>query len=178
LLAPNGRPIQDNFRDWFGSSKVLGADGLPLVVYHGSLATFDVFDPSRFGQTDEGLFGHGFYFSDSQAYASSYGPCRPFFLCIENPVFVGSEDDDRNYRFLKDLADPEEGEGPESVMAWMQAEGHDGIIVMSQAGTTEYIVYEPWRIKSAGLNSGLYLRDSDSVADTVDQVSLSKLRFR
>ena len=35
------------FREWFGDSKVVDAEGKPLVVYHATGADFDAFNPSR-----------------------------------------------------------------------------------------------------------------------------------
>ncbi len=42
----NLRPQTDTpeFKKWFGDSKVVDADGKPLVVYHGTNAEFDVFE--------------------------------------------------------------------------------------------------------------------------------------
>lgn len=37
------------FRRWFGASKVVDAEGKPLVVYHGTTGDFDAFDPNRAG---------------------------------------------------------------------------------------------------------------------------------
>lgn len=34
------------FNNWFGASKVVNADGAPLVVHHGTRAKFDVFKPT------------------------------------------------------------------------------------------------------------------------------------
>ena len=46
------------------ASKVVDADGRPLVVEHGTNAEFSVFDKGMIGSTskDDGLFGYGFYF--------------------------------------------------------------------------------------------------------------------
>ena len=162
LLAPDGTSIRENFARWFGDSKVVDHRGEPLVVHHGSKRSFDAFDPRHFGRTDEGLFGHGFYFSDCQAYAGGYGPTRPFFLALERPVLVGAEDNDPMYRLLRDIA---EEDGPDAVREWMECEGHDGIIARSQGRTVEFVVYDPGRIKSAHANSGLYRRDSASLSD-------------
>lgn len=35
------------FKEWFKDSEVVGEDGEPLVVYHGSPSQFDVFDPDE-----------------------------------------------------------------------------------------------------------------------------------
>ena len=53
------------FKDWFGESKIVDENGDPLVVYHGTTADFDAFDPNR-AQT-ESDWGAGFYFSNNTA---------------------------------------------------------------------------------------------------------------
>lgn len=71
----NGQPIHPteegvrNFWRWFGDSKVVDAEGRPLVVYHGTSAQFDVFDISKLSSRNE---GPGFYFTTSEAVASGY----------------------------------------------------------------------------------------------------------
>ena len=35
------------FKRWFGKSKVVHADGTPMIVYHGTDAVFSVFDPTK-----------------------------------------------------------------------------------------------------------------------------------
>lgn len=61
-----------NFKEWFGdwkdnplnASKVVDAEGKPLVVEHGTHANFTTFDINHIGENskDNGLFGAGFYF--------------------------------------------------------------------------------------------------------------------
>jgi hypothetical protein len=51
------------FKQWFGKSKVVDADGNPLRVYHGTTMVFDEFDPDR--ANPESDFGKGIYFSDT-----------------------------------------------------------------------------------------------------------------
>ena len=52
------------FKNWFGDSKVVDEDGKPLVVYHGSVQTFEVFDKEK--ASAEGNVGAGFYFTDNE----------------------------------------------------------------------------------------------------------------
>ena len=65
-----GRPIAktkeaiEHFYNWFGDSLVLDENGNPLVVYHGSVQTFEVFDKDR--ASAEGNVGAGFYFTDNE----------------------------------------------------------------------------------------------------------------
>ena len=105
LLAPNDKPSNlterqyvqvrtKAFKNWFGdwendhenASKVVDENGEPLVVYHGSPASFYVFDISKFGKTDFGSMGKGFYFSPDENFARKYGNTIGVFLNIKNPI--------------------------------------------------------------------------------------------
>lgn len=56
------------FRAWFGNSKVVDADGKPLVVYHGTTGDFN-----EFSRVDGGnAYGAGYYFTKSPEEASGY----------------------------------------------------------------------------------------------------------
>ena len=87
-LNSNGNvihPTEDgikNFWEWFGDSKVVDIDGRPLVVYHGSSTSFDVFRPSKSvgnqGETDQ---IEGMYFTDNREGAS-------FFSLIDHPKYL------------------------------------------------------------------------------------------
>lgn len=64
----------DKFKAWFGdwqndpehASKVVDADGKPLVVEHSTPNEFTSFDINKLGENsgDRGIFGAGFYFGD------------------------------------------------------------------------------------------------------------------
>ena len=57
------------FKRWFGKSKVVDADGNPLVVYHGtSSGGFSVFDLSKIDKHH-----NGFFFASNRKVAESYG---------------------------------------------------------------------------------------------------------
>lgn len=106
LLAPNGKLSNltaeqwrivrtPAFMGWFGnwleepksSSKVLDSNGEPLIVYHGSPNSFDVFDTKRMG-TQGTTEGHGFYFTPNKGIATGYaegGKLFEVFLNIRNP---------------------------------------------------------------------------------------------
>lgn len=89
-----------NFRRWFGDSKVVDAQGKPLVVYHGTGADFSEFSASKIGSA-WGADTVGFFFTDSAKIASSYatsgGPTLqrddganiiPAYIRISRPVTV------------------------------------------------------------------------------------------
>ena len=60
-----------NFWKWFGDSKVVDEQGRPLVVYHGTQASFDVFMPS---EAKHGAHtGAGHYFTSRRERAQGYG---------------------------------------------------------------------------------------------------------
>ena len=96
------------FKAWFGDSKVVDADGKPLVVYHGTGAEITAFDPSLTGQGND-QYGSGFYFTTSREEADSYqtatlpgkidkigGVENPntvsAYLSIKNPIIIKSSD--------------------------------------------------------------------------------------
>lgn len=84
-LNSDGKPIHwsvegvRNFWRWFGDSKVVDAEGRPLVVYHGTGSDTSRnnfrFKESVIGSAnDGGFYGRGFYFAASRGEAEYYGP--------------------------------------------------------------------------------------------------------
>lgn len=62
------------FWAWFGDSKVVDAEGRPLVVYHGTLDNIDQFDRSRLGENTQAESARaGFFFTSDPDVAASYG---------------------------------------------------------------------------------------------------------
>ena len=62
------------FYEWFGDSKVVDEQGRPLVVYHGTNKEFDSFDKKLLGTTTLAYSAkQGFFFTDSEEVANSYG---------------------------------------------------------------------------------------------------------
>lgn len=110
MKAPNGKITNlterqwlqvrtKNFINWFGdwindpnnASKVVDENGEPLVVYHGSQNKFTIFDINRFGDTDKGNQGKGFYFSSNYTSIMGYAKYEDknvmsVFLNIRNPI--------------------------------------------------------------------------------------------
>lgn len=76
------------FWNWFGESKVVDAEGRPLVVYHGTWSKIDAFNTEGGrGKT----FGTGAFFSSSpdvsSTYASGGSPnVMPVYLALQNPA--------------------------------------------------------------------------------------------
>ncbi len=100
-LAP--KPETQAFRNWFRNSKVVDTTGNPLVVYHGSKADIEAFNPTpafdanpterqeyltEFGQL-------GMYFTPDSNYASAYSRAEaggssiyPVYLSLQNPLVI------------------------------------------------------------------------------------------
>jgi len=76
----NGQPLAQteeglrNFYAWFGDSKVVDAEGRPLVVYHGTRSgEIEAFDPEALGKNTGAASARlGFFFAGSEATSLSY----------------------------------------------------------------------------------------------------------
>jgi hypothetical protein len=78
------------FKEWFGDSKVVDANGKPLVVYHGTVGDIDEFADLTGRQ--------GFYFAEDPAYANVFAGATgkdapafgnnvlPVYLSMQNPA--------------------------------------------------------------------------------------------
>lgn len=96
--AGTSQPQTDAFKRWFGDSKVVDAEGKPLVMYHGTGSDFSVFDQKRIGSV-WGADRMGFFFTDSKPQANTYAASSgltkqrtegstvmPTYLSIKRPV--------------------------------------------------------------------------------------------
>jgi len=63
LFSRRAQAETPEFKAWFGDSKVVDADGKPLVVYHAT--TYGDFNEFTKAEQRKGMAGFGFYFSDS-----------------------------------------------------------------------------------------------------------------
>jgi hypothetical protein len=146
------------FKDWFGDSKVVDAEGKPLVVYHGTDASIEQFDVGE----------SGVFFSASPKVASSYasfgdgdgGNVVPVYLSLQNPLIVVDPDPGR--KIGANYYDMTQGD----LRAQAVAGGHDGIIVRAirrRKDESLYIAFRPEQIKSATGNSGMFDPDDPHI---------------
>ena len=63
-----------NFKKWFMGSKVKNEDGTPMVMYHGTTKSFNVFEQSD--KANRGLNVEGFYFTPNPKEASDYATTK------------------------------------------------------------------------------------------------------
>lgn len=146
------------FAEWFGDSKVVDADGKPLVLYHGTTRNFSKFDMNA-DQTSGDVGKLGAFFTNSSKYACAYaenikgetqagGVVMPVFLAINNPKVES----------IEKMEDIESGYTKDQVAKYkakLLRDGHDGILFQGN-GVDEYVAFSPTQIKSATGNSGAY----------------------
>ncbi|SFF33649.1 hypothetical protein SAMN04489711_1362 [Paracidovorax wautersii] len=186
------------FQRWFDGSAVVDDDGAPLVVFHGTSASFSTFQPS-----EAGWYGSGMYFTDSAEVADEFAQnedqgqqIMPVYLALKNPFYYDepkfwSRDagDEANFYLIRSLLDPEEAEvliqqlreedKPEAIrdqiQQVLQGLGHDGLIINSAVGThREYVVFDPAAIKSAIGNVGTFNPDDPDITRSVAVVANSQ----
>lgn len=157
------------FKKWFGDSKVVDESGNPLVVYHGTGASFESFDTKR------GEFGDlGSHFGTSKAAYEAgeiyrhgredTGIVYPAFLSIKNPLKMrdmefwefdkiaaelnktNPEIEIKESKFLGEVFYRKE-----DVVTAIKDAGYDGIVYKNEhedKGSTSYIAFDPEQIKS------------------------------
>ncbi len=80
------------FKRWFGDSKVVDAEGKPLVVYHGTEADFSEFSREYIGSANtQTPMGSGFFFAKDPAVAGRYAErasanVMPVYVSVQNPA--------------------------------------------------------------------------------------------
>jgi hypothetical protein len=134
LQAP---PVgSDAFDRWFGDSKVVDADGKPLVVYHTTTQDFEAFDPQKAGRTSIGLH---------------FGTAEAAGAIVENapdgartlPVFVRAENPLR-------LPDPGRWNAPDLQRAWFNPDG----TLKPGVGMPAEMAAELWPMVQRGFRAG------------------------
>lgn len=140
------------------ASKVVNAKGMPMVVYHGSAEQFHVFSYGHIGNsTGVGILGDGFYFTDKNRLAKSYGEnVYPVYLQMKTP-YMATESDAYKLR-TQDI----------------QAQGYDGVILRAPQGDV-YMVFENTQIKSATDNIGTFDGNNADIRYSYDDSDYDRL---
>lgn len=127
----------ENFKRWFGDSKVVDEKGEPQVVYHGTDRNFNKFNPRK-----ATMGGIHWFTSDKSAIeagdvgAQGRGKVMDLYASIKNPAGW----DEYNKFGLGEL----------------KSRGYDGAILPEKDGTFTGFVFEPEQFKSASKNVGTY----------------------
>ena len=166
LKAPNGQPSNLNhiqyqmvrtneFKKWFGdwennpnaASKVVDENGEPLVVYHGSPLSFDMFANNSWFTTDP---------EDAATYSSMAIPHKefspqtyPVFLNIKKPKYV-------DFYILKREAE-----------AALDKLKSDSGYIITQGSRKHLVVKNSTQVKSAIGNIGKYSTKSGNIQEGI-----------
>lgn len=193
MKAHNAITKSPEFKEWFGSSKVVDGKGRPQIVYHGTTTDFKSFDPGRQGQAT-GTPAKGFFFASDPEVAGSYiadvfghdgvdpyiaeplsfredARIVPAYLQLENPLII-------------DYAGKSYKEQPfQTVLEDARAKGHDGVIIKNtydpgfhKSGeklTDIYAAFYPEQIKSP-FNRGDF---SPRSYDILEQMARGKIQL-
>ncbi len=170
------------FKNWFGESKVVDAEGKPLTVYHGTRSPEDF---NTFRTNTGHNYGPGAYFTPEPRRASGYAGenegARVYstYVKVEKPYIVQSDAtvQDLGYRLRQDPAndalmqslvsrygDKNNVGNADVGNAWLRSQGYDGIIKQRNRYTengyvpevVEVVAFKPEQIKSATGNKGTF----------------------
>ena len=134
----------NEFKEWFGYSKMKDDNGNPITLYHGTKSDFTEFQPSTGGE-----YGAGVYLTDNVGAANFYA----------NHVAQGDADSNvmevyakMEYPYHIDKVDyiaKTEDVTPNEFRTQLIEQGYDGIIATGLNGVEkQYVVWKPTQIKS------------------------------
>ena len=194
-LFSRGRQTESpEFKRWFGDSKVVDADGQPLVVYHGTLSDVGAFRPGRLYFTADPEYANGYAaYSDANPEMYKGANVMPSYLSIQNPLdltrFGDAAVEAGAFRDAMAKAgvstDGVPGGRPLPVWAWVQNRslnaaiieaGYDGLIQVESNGvgtTKAYVAFRPGQVKSATGNSGAFDATNPSVTASWSRESVA-----
>jgi hypothetical protein len=198
-MSLRAAPDTPEFKQWFGDSKIVDADGQPQVMYHGTKGDITEFKPRN------GLI----YVTPSAEFANKYAEPSVFkdrineFTGVEQtpnvmPVYVKSRNpfDFENKKQLKLVVDQVRKNVPnwihldeiamgnwtilesDAVVSALKELGFDGVY-MKEKGVKNLAVFNPMQIKSAIGNTGAYSQYNPdirySLRESTDPDTLSRV---
>jgi hypothetical protein len=160
--APITSTVSQAFKRWFGKSKVVDADGKPLMVYHGTKMHDDY--AAEEGQAFEQFAGFPNWFGaepyTASGYAGATGTVYPVYLSIQNPLslpFDANDDAQIAIEVAKRLGVDTSQFNPDDkafvvvnsapFVEAAQRAGFDGIEI-NEGGYKTFAAFEPNQIKS------------------------------
>lgn len=147
------------FWRWFGDSKIVAPDGMPMVVYHGTRGDYAALAISQGGE-----YGSGIYLTPDPNTAWMFAErargdaginIMPVYISMRHPFITHDRHEAR-------------GLGPRRIVGM----GYDGIIGTSPAGEVQYVVFRPEQVKSAMGNDGTWDADDPNIASNPPEVDV------
>jgi hypothetical protein len=151
------------FKRWFGDSKVVDANGQPLVVYHGTTSEEQIW-------VFESLHDDGaIFFTDSPDQALSYGErIYETYLTISNPLVVdfngnhydglieGAQDQFTDLTLDREIARAKTLGKDGLIAKDIIARGPEGELYTGTDPADIYVVFNPTQIKAVTNNDGTF----------------------
>ena len=158
----------ENFKMWFGDSKVVDEKGEPLKVFHGTVGNFTKFDISKIGE-NFGFDDAGFFFTtDPEEAAEPPGDKQeginlmPVYLKIGNPLHIRTKGSTSEYFDDHSV----------EILDKAKQNKNDGVIIDGGVGGRLAVVFKPTQIKSAIGNDGSFDPDDPDITKSVGAKSL------
>lgn len=190
-LNSEGRPIHPteegirNFWRWFGDSRVVDAEGRPVVVYHGTASDIERFDKEKTGKSTKARSADQvFWFSDNPELANDYAKNAkkklgkagarnivPVYLKILDPEVANLQGKtSRTLDFSLGGLVQTARNGVRVATDW-RVKPKDGVILKNfddavsavSMPANHYAVFDPAQIKSAIGNTGEFSAGKDDI---------------
>ena len=176
------QPGSANFDKWFGASKVMDAQGKPLVVYHGTASRFNAFDHAKVGSTFE-VDDSGFFFTNDKELADKYADAARViakrngqtpeertidaYVSLQNPWIINVDTDKKSAIAHFESGDGQFNRGQGYIVQYAMESGYDGVIIQDKRGLSGHdaliIAFRPEQIKSSTGNSGAFDPNDPSI---------------
>lgn len=134
-----GRSLSEGQQEYFKNSKVVDEEGRLRVVYHGTMAEFNIFNLKEARDTED---IEAFFFSGDIEEAEGYGNLGEYYLNITNPA---------DYKTAYDIFFKYKGKEHAGRLARekLQSMGYDGVIAVDEDSPeyTEYLAFNSNQIK-------------------------------
>jgi len=138
-----------------GASGPVGADGKPVVFFHGTRDNIHAFDTQHPNRKDFGWLGGGVYVASDPKDAETYSRMKrgngspvvmPLFVSVKNPFVVTKDIKAENSKATQEQID--------RFTQDLKNKGHDGAVMAFSDGHIELVAFKETQIKSAIGNNG------------------------
>jgi hypothetical protein len=179
-LPPDRVMENPNFRKWFGDSKVVDSEGNPLVMLHGTRASFNSF-ANKGSHTSHPTAQIGYWFTDDRSIANDFAGATgmalyrgengmnviPVYLSIQNPK-IYSRKNNAGEPFKQMSRDMEEDS---DLVSTLKSKGFDGIFLeqttmdaVANTTSNQWVAFDSNQIKSI-YNNGQFSTTSDNISE-------------
>lgn len=141
-------PVDENFKKWFGDSKVVNPDGTPRVVYHGTDRNFSRFSLNKATQGIIWVASDRSTIEKGEAGAQGRGKVMELYASIKNPA---------GWKEYERLG-----------LGELKRDGYDGVILPTGDGHFNAFVFDPRQVKSATKNDGAFDATNPNIRHSPD----------